>query len=169
MSSERNPAGPVTRGIEAQQAPTQTAGELPFGLVLVADPVLANRATHPLRLDGAGRLVVAAAPAPPTPSAAGLQRPIEAAAAGDNVLVPGVAGQRIRVYHYNMLTRGAVNARLRSAATNLSGLYSGAAAFSLVFDAPEFYPLTCGVGEDLILNLSGAVGVDGFVIFTQGP
>lgn len=108
-------------------------------------------------------------PPPPAPISPNVlsRAVIEAAAAGDNTIIaaPG-AGKRILLYHYNFLTRAAVNARLLSGAASVSGLYNFGANSGFAFDAPGgIAPTPLGVNEAFVINLSAAVGIDGYVLY----
>lgn len=92
---------------------------------------------------------------------------IEAAANGDNTIIaaPG-AGLRLRLLHFNFTARAAVNARLKSAATSRSGLYNLVAGGSVSFDAPGgIHTKDMATNEAFVINLSAAVGIDGFVLY----
>lgn len=92
---------------------------------------------------------------------------IEHAAMGDNTIVAGVAGRRVKLVHLNFLSRAAVNARLKSGAgTNLSGVYQFLGPNGLAFDG-RYHPLMTNAGDAFVINLSAAVEIDGFVLYFQ--
>jgi len=170
------PGGPLTRTFEAgvipaAAAPTTPSGSLPMGVFSAAPTALTERQASWFRLDASRQLMVAGSftPTPPTPSSlALLNAPIEASGAGDNILIaaPG-AGLRIYVFQLVFLTRNAVNVRLRSAATNLTGLLSYLTQGQFAVDGPGDRPIyALGVSEALIANLSAAVGIDGSIAYT---
>src|SRR6185369_14513429 len=90
--------------------------------------------------------------------------PISAATSGaGNTLVAAVAGAKIRVMAYDLVARGAVNAKFQSGGTtDLTGTYTFAAA-----GAGKVNPFNhmgwfeTAAGEALTLSLSGATSVDG--------
>jgi hypothetical protein len=92
---------------------------------------------------------------------------IAASSSGDNQLVAAVTGQRIYVAALWLSVSGAVNAKLRSASTDISGLLYGTTAGNgivLPNAAPGYWARTA-VGEALNLNLSGATAVGGTLIY----
>ena len=89
---------------------------------------------------------------------------VDTAASGNTVLRTGVASTVYHVINYVLVAGGTVNVKFLSAATTLCGalpfvVNSGASA-SGTRDAPLF---STAVGEDLILNLSGAVQISGHI------
>lgn len=94
---------------------------------------------------------------------------IEDASSGNNTIIaaPG-AGLRTVILHFNFVCRAAVNVRLLSDAVQKSGLYNFAANQGLAFDGGIVAPLLMEPNDAFIINLSAAVGIDGFVIhYTQ--
>ena len=175
------PDGQVFRGFELELVPPKAAPLVPSGQLTMgvarADAVIAARTANFLPLDPLnGRLAVSsgAAPAPPGPAAGALQAVISAGLLGVNTVIPApAAGNRIRLFHFNFLSRNAAPfmlVTLRSGATALSGAYRFAGVGGLSFDAPGgFFPLTLGLAEAFVLDLSVAVELDGFAIYTVGP
>lgn len=95
---------------------------------------------------------------------------IVAASSGDNTLVAAVTGKKIRVHGYELSASGAVNAKFRSGSTDITGLLYLAAAGS-PSDAQDRYGDTDGLfetvaGAALVLNLSAAVAVGGWVDYS---
>jgi hypothetical protein len=95
---------------------------------------------------------------------------ITSAASGDNTLVAAVTGKKIRVHGYELSASGAVNAKFRSGTTDLTGLIYLAAAGASA-DADERTGDTDGLfetvaGQALVLNLSAAVAVGGWVDYS---
>ena len=101
-----------------------------------------------------------------------LSAPINANANGDNQVVAGVAGKRIRCIGYVLMAGGTVNATWKSSGgTLLSG------AFPLVAQAGAAAPqgpvapggiqgwFESATGEDLTLNLSAGVQVSGHLVY----
>lgn len=95
---------------------------------------------------------------------------IDAAASGDNTLVAVSASTlKIKVLAYTLVTAAAVDVAFRSDTTAISGLMS--------FDANSGVSAYCGsigctttaAGEDLNLNLSGAVQVSGTLTYVECP
>ena len=89
---------------------------------------------------------------------------IEDAASGDNTIIaaPGT-GLRIAIVHFNFIARGDVNVRLLSDAVQKSGLYNVLANQGFSFDGGIYAPLLMELNDAFIINLSAAVGIDGFV------
>jgi hypothetical protein len=96
---------------------------------------------------------------------------ITASGTGDNTLVAAVAGKKIRVHAYELSASAAVNAKFRSGTTDITGLIYLAAAGASA-DAAERTADPDGLfetvaGQALVLNLSGAVPVGGWVDYSQ--
>ena len=92
---------------------------------------------------------------------------IDESASGDQTIVSGVAGKRIVVHNYLIVAGAAVTVRWKSGATNKSGPIALAANGGV--SAPggiENRWFATGIGEDLVLNLGGAVAVGGHVAYT---
>lgn len=98
--------------------------------------------------------------------------PIAASSSGDNELVAAQTGKRIRVIAYKLSFSGTVNAKFRSATTDLTGLIYGVAAKDS--DAPHYSEaglrnppgqFETAPGEALNLNLSGATAVGGYLVW----
>lgn len=96
---------------------------------------------------------------------------INAASSGDNTLVAAVTGKRIRVHAYELSASAAANGKFKDgAATDLTGLIylaaAGAAADAVerTNDADGLFQTTAG--NALVLNLSAAVAVGGWVDYT---
>lgn len=97
---------------------------------------------------------------------------VSVASSGNNEIVAAVSGRRIRVLGYVIVSSGAVNAKWRSASTDLSGAMSMVDGEAI--QAPPV-PATIGYipdgwfmtapGEALNLNLDGAVQVSGHIIY----
>lgn len=99
---------------------------------------------------------------------------IAAGSSGNNEIVAAVAGKRIRVVGYVLSFSGSVNAKWRSASTDLSGLLYGAAN-TVVSAAPmpkgerggQAGHMETATGEALNLNLSAATAVGGHVAYEE--
>ena len=98
---------------------------------------------------------------------------IAAAANGDNTLLAGIPGRRIRVTGGVLSYSGTVNAKFRDGAggTDLTGLYYGVANTVVPFDftaegfrgmIPHF---ETSQGNALVLNLSAGVAVGGHLTY----
>jgi hypothetical protein len=96
---------------------------------------------------------------------------IAAGTTGDTEVVAAVAGKRVRVVTGVLSFGGTVNAKFRSATTDLTGLYYGVLGAQVTFDhGGEGYGGQKGhfqteYGEALNLNLSGNVAVGGHVVY----
>jgi hypothetical protein len=95
---------------------------------------------------------------------------ITSAGAGDNTLVAAVAGKKIRVHGYELSASAAVNAKFRSGTTDITGLIylaaagSGADAQDRAGDPDGLFETVAG--QALVLNLSAAVAVGGWVDYS---
>lgn len=100
---------------------------------------------------------------------------IAASSSGANQIVAGAAGFKYRVLAFLLSFSGTVNAKWQSAANDLTGLVYGLAGVNapghpLVPAPTEATPkglFTTNAGEDLNLNLSGAVAVGGYVVYEK--
>jgi hypothetical protein len=98
-----------------------------------------------------------------------LSAAIAASSSGDNTVVPAVAGKSIAVLAYEVSASAAVNVKWKDGSTDKTGLLYLAAAGSLTDadatddEAGEDELWTGTVNTALVLNLSGAVPVGGFV------
>jgi hypothetical protein len=93
---------------------------------------------------------------------------IAVSTSGDNQLIAGVAGKTIRVMGYIVTAAAAVAVKFRSNATDLTGpmnlpLNGSISAFAAANDDALF---DCAPGDPLVLNLSGAVAVNGHLRYT---
>ena len=108
-----------------------------------------------------------------------LSKPISASSNGDNTIVAGVTGRRIRVLGYVLSFSGVVNAEWydgpSSGTVNLSGLIYGSTG--VVASAPVV-PNVMGSsqgwfetsqGNDLTLNLSAGTAVGGHLLYELVP
>lgn len=90
--------------------------------------------------------------------------PISASSSGDNTLLAGISGMKIRVLGYVLVGAGAVNVFFQSGAAGdaLTGAMPIAAAGGGVSATPSgLGQFETDEGELLNLNLSGAVAVTG--------
>jgi len=96
--------------------------------------------------------------------------PINVAAAGDTVLVSGVAGKQIKVFRFKLVVAAAVVVLIKDGATVLDGPLTFAANEGIILnfttiDMPPWY--TTSSGNSLIINLGGAVQVGGNLDYLQ--
>lgn len=92
---------------------------------------------------------------------------VNAAGAGDNTLVAGIAGQTIRLWKIFLVVNAAVNIQFKSGATTLTPVMNMLANGSFVLDFDGEPWLVTAVADALILNLSAAVQVSGRLYYTQ--
>lgn len=94
---------------------------------------------------------------------------IDAASSGDNTLVAAVAGKKIRVLAMVIDAAGAVNIRLESGAsgTAMTGQMSMTNGTSLVWPFNPVGWMETAAGSLLNLELSGAVSVDGCLVYIE--
>lgn len=91
---------------------------------------------------------------------------IAVSSSGNNEVVAAVAGYRIRVLAYNFMSAGAVNAKWRTASTDLTGLsYMDAAGKGKVAPFSPVGWFQTAAGEALNLNLSTNVAVGGELVY----
>lgn len=102
----------------------------------------------------------------------GLSAAIAASSSGDNTVVAGVTGKSIAVESFELSASGAVNAKWKDGASiDKTGLLYAAAAGPLGdasaadLEAGEDELWVGTPGNALILNLSAAVPVGGFVTY----
>lgn len=94
---------------------------------------------------------------------------ISTSASGDSAVVAAVVGKQIRVLDYLLMGNGAVNAKFRSATTDITGLHYIASAGQGA-NGGGFSPIgkfQTVAGEALNINLSGAVAVGGWVVYVE--
>ena len=94
---------------------------------------------------------------------------IDNATSGDNELVAAVTGKAIRVVDVMLVSTGTVNARFESSAggTALSGVINltAQAGFAPGYNRAGHFQTVAG--EALNLELSGAVSVDGWLVYVE--
>jgi hypothetical protein len=93
--------------------------------------------------------------------------PIAAAGSGDNSLVAAVTGKRFRVHAFALSFAGTVDAKFQSAASDLTGLFYGVANNQVVAPYCEEGLFQTAVGEALELNLSAAIAVGGYLVYSE--
>lgn len=92
---------------------------------------------------------------------------ISVAAAGDNTIVAAVAARRIKVYAVNLNAVGTVSAKWKDgAAIDLTGAQDLQAreGYTEATTPPSFI-LATTAGNALILNLSAAIGLRGWIAY----
>jgi hypothetical protein len=95
---------------------------------------------------------------------------INAAAAGDNLIVAADGAKKLKVLQYAFVVDAAVAVKWRSAGNDRSGamVFAANGGISSPFVPPAAgHLLETAVNEALNLNLSGAVGVRGHVAFVR--
>ena len=94
------------------------------------------------------------------------QAAINFAASGDNIVIAGAAGKRIKVLQLFYVVGAITNITFKSGTTALSGALNYPAAAAQVQDFIQL-PINCNVGDAFILNSSSNVQVGGIVWFIQ--
>lgn len=94
------------------------------------------------------------------------QLPVNFSGAGDNIIIPGVAGKRIKVLQLFYVVAALTDITFKSAATALSGSLNYPAAAAQVQDFIQL-PIDCNIGDAFVLNSSSAVQVGGIVWYIQ--
>ena len=92
---------------------------------------------------------------------------IAVSASGDNIIIPEVAGKKIKVLSYFLVAGGTVDVKWKSGTTDITGAMAFVANTGIgspVASPPEFL-LQTKDGESLILNLSSAIAVGGHLTY----
>jgi hypothetical protein len=94
---------------------------------------------------------------------------IDHATSGDNSVVTAVTGKRIRVHALTLVSAGTVTARFESGAggTALTGQMTMAVNTSITLPFNPVGWFETAAGAALNLELSGAVSVDGVLVYTE--
>lgn len=99
---------------------------------------------------------------------------IDALTSGDNVLVAGVAGQKVKLIGITVVVANPVTLQLKSATVAETGqrVLSGSMAFSANGGwqdrgRVDEYLTECDTAKSLVLNLSSGVQVSGYFSFVQ--
>lgn len=95
------------------------------------------------------------------------QAVVNFSASGNNIVIPGIAGKRIKVLQYFFVIAAATNLTFQSASTPLSGPLDFGSNAADVQDFIQL-PLTCLPGDAFIINSSSAVQVGGTIWYIQG-
>ena len=93
--------------------------------------------------------------------------PIDVASAGDNTIVSGVTGKKIRVLQYAFICAGAVTVTFKSGTTPISGDMSFASNGGISTPFSPVGIIETAAGEDLVLNLSAAASVSGHLVYVE--
>lgn len=112
-------------------------------------------------------LVTRNIPATPlTSSLVGVE--INAAAAGDNVIVPGVAAQTVRVFKFFLVASGSVSLKFKDGAgVDLTPYMAMSAGGSITLDFDTQPWFVTAAANGFIINLSAPVQVSGRLMFQQ--
>jgi hypothetical protein len=93
---------------------------------------------------------------------------INIATAGDNTIIGGVAGQKIRIFKLVIWAQAANTVILKFGTIAINGAgWNFPAQSGFTYDG-DINPLISAAGEAFIINLSANSNVSGFVIYTQG-
>jgi hypothetical protein len=95
---------------------------------------------------------------------------ISLSTSGDNPVITGVAGQRIKILGLFLIVNGDVSVILKSGTSNLTGimpLASKGNGFVLPQAIVGYHWLEGGVGESFVINLSAGIITSGVVLFVQ--
>jgi hypothetical protein len=97
------------------------------------------------------------------------QAPIDASASGNTVIIPGSAGFRWRIKSLALVAKGAVDIRLLSASTALTGVLGLPAGKDLYwtrrFETDDYIFYAAQQGDPFVINLSASVVVGGWVVY----
>ena len=94
------------------------------------------------------------------------QAPINFSGAGDNIIIGGVAGQRIKVLQFFFVLAAATNLTYKSGSTSLSGPLDFSSIGAQVQDFIQL-PMTCLIGDPFIINSTNAVQFGGTIWYIQ--
>jgi hypothetical protein len=95
---------------------------------------------------------------------------VAVAASGDNTLVTAVDQKKIRLLSATLVAAGTVAVQFKSgAATDLSGAMTLVANNILPLAPCTWGHLETAEGEDLVLELSAAIGVNGLISYLEIP
>ena len=96
--------------------------------------------------------------------------PVSVSASGDNTIVAAVATKKIRLLSGLLVAAGTVNVKWKSAAaTDLTGAMSMLNAARIEHSATPWGQFETAAGEALVLNLSAAIGVAGWITYLEVP
>lgn len=90
---------------------------------------------------------------------------ISASSSGDNTIIPAPARGYLAIDNINFVPNAAVNVKLISGTTDLSGTYELTPNQGFTQDNTfqnQDGIITCKYGEPFVINLSGAVQIGGF-------
>jgi hypothetical protein len=94
---------------------------------------------------------------------------IDVQAVGDTTIIPGVPGTTIRIYKVVLTAGGAAVITLKEGTRDNSGGLRVANQGNIVLMFESDMPLAFPEGQPLVLNLTAAIRVTGFVVYTQVP
>ena len=164
---------PISGAVSVSGAVTTTANLNVAGAAVASNnPVpMANVVALPAGTNTIGAVIAQVATGVVFNGAIGLTpkfAAISASSVGDNTVVAAVAGKKIRVLKYTILTSGPVAAKFRSASVaDLTGSMTLAANSGV---GGAFCPVglfETAAGDALNLNLSGAAGVAGHLTYIE--
>lgn len=92
------------------------------------------------------------------------QAPINFSGAGDNTVINGTLGLRIKVLQFFFVIGAATNLTYKSGTTPISGPLDFPGAGAQVQDFIQL-PLTCNLGDSFVINSSNGVQVGGTIWF----
>lgn len=92
---------------------------------------------------------------------------IDVNAVGNTIIIPGVPGTPIRIYKVVLTAGGAVVLTLKEGTRDNSGGLRVANNGNIILMFDSDIPLQLPEGQPLVLNLSVAIRVTGFVEYTQ--
>ena len=92
---------------------------------------------------------------------------IDVASVGDNTIVSGVTGKKIRVLQYALICAGAVTLTFKSGTTPITGDMAFAANGGISTPYSPVGLIETAAGEDLVLNLSASTSVSGHLVYVE--
>ena len=94
---------------------------------------------------------------------------IDVQAVGDTIIIPGVSGTHIRLYKCVLTAEGTGVLTLQEGRRANSGGVRVVTTGNIVLMFESDMPLKCPAGQPLVLNLTAAMHITGFVEYTQEP
>ncbi len=91
-----------------------------------------------------------------------VQAPITFTGSGDQTIVLGTVGQRLKIIGLFWVVSDSVNITLKSGASPLSGLLSMFAGGSFYRDFQQL-PINCQVSDSFVINADAAITLGGMV------
>lgn len=96
-----------------------------------------------------------------------LEAKINEASGGDHIIIPGLAGQTIRVFRIFFVLTADTDVTFKDGATALTGPLPMLASGSITLDFTELHWFITSAGNDFVINTTPNAGFGGRVYYTQ--